>query len=332
MFERVTGEPFSDTPGVPVTSRVRALAKVMGNLTRAGEGVPPLVAGHRRDLTTWGRVPRQHVDVEAWRQRAELAEQSSQRPVRRRLQMAEADAGLALWLRNHQHLVPVELAVGESGMALLLLWEVDHGCPWPSQAEDTDRSGTLGGFTRRLKKRVAADSVLSAWLQSEDVQRPLSFGLADTHHTRWSLQVRVPAYTEPQGWWRQFRDVWVAYLGTQQRHVPAPPAPPVMPPVAPNPTDIPSSSASSGPQPMPPAAMHRRPRSAVSSARRPRPPRPVQRRPVPPSEASTASPSQPGAADPACAPVRRARSHHHQPQAAGHPRRLVDPCTSPHGF
>ena len=66
-------------------------------------------------------------------------------------------------------------------MALLLLWEVDHGCPWPSQAEDQDLTGTLTGFTRRLKRRVATDTALpAAWLHFEDVQRPLAFGLADT--------------------------------------------------------------------------------------------------------------------------------------------------------
>ena len=86
------------------------------------------------------------------------------------MQMADADAGLALWVRSHPYLAPAELAVGESGMALLLLCEIDHSCSWPSQAEDQDRSGTLAGFTRRLKRRVAADPVVAAWLHSEEVQ------------------------------------------------------------------------------------------------------------------------------------------------------------------
>jgi hypothetical protein len=192
LFERITAETFTDTPGVQLTSRVRALAKVMGNLTRAGEGVPPLLAGRRRDLVCWSRVPRGSVDVAAWRRRVEAAEQFTTRPVRRHLQMAEVDATLAEWVRTHPHMRPAELDDGESGMALLILWEIDHDCAWPSQAAEADRTGVLLGFTRRLKRRVAADEVLSQWLQSADVQRPLCFGLADTHHTRWSLQIRRP--------------------------------------------------------------------------------------------------------------------------------------------
>ena len=313
LFERVAGEPFSDTPGVPLTSRIRGLAKVMGNLTRCGEGVPPLTAGRRRDLRTWSRIPQHHVDVEAWRRRIELTEQSSLRPQRRRLQMAEADAGLALWVRNHPYLQPAELAVGEPGVALLLLWEVDHCCPWPSQAEDQDLTGTLTGFTRRLKRRVAADTVLAAWLHFEDVQRPLAFGLADTHHTRWSLRVRPPPPSDPQGWWLQFTEAWRSYLTTQQHHLPAPPAPPVdtstdtLLPEAPN-------TVSAGPTPAPPA---RRSRSTALSTTRPRAPRPANRRRVP---AVPAVPTAAPAATPAPAP---AASRHARPATSqdGPPRK-----------
>jgi hypothetical protein len=281
LFERVTNEPFSDTPGVPLTSRVRALAKVMGNITRAGEGEPPLAAGRRRDLTTWSRVPRDHVDVEAWRRRVETMEQTGQRPLRRRMQMADADAGLALWVRSHPYLTPAELAVGESGMALLLLWEIDHSCSWPSQAEDQDRSGTLAGFTRRLKRRVAADPVLAAWLQSEEVQRPLAFGLGDTHYTRWSLQVRRPPPEEPQGWWLQFTEVWRSYLATQQHHLPALlAAAPATSPVVLSATAVPPGNGDSVPTPAPPAAIPRRPRVATTSTRRTRPSRLEQRGPA----------------------------------------------------
>ena len=31
LFERVTGEPFSDTPGALLGTRVRGMAKVLGN-------------------------------------------------------------------------------------------------------------------------------------------------------------------------------------------------------------------------------------------------------------------------------------------------------------
>ena len=54
-LEWVTNGPFSDTPGVPPKSRVRALAKVTGNIMRGGEGEPPLAAGKRGDVGTWIR-------------------------------------------------------------------------------------------------------------------------------------------------------------------------------------------------------------------------------------------------------------------------------------
>ena len=43
-FERLTGEAFTDSPGAAVTSRVRRMAKVMGNLTTELQLVPPLLA------------------------------------------------------------------------------------------------------------------------------------------------------------------------------------------------------------------------------------------------------------------------------------------------
>jgi hypothetical protein len=33
----------------------------------------------------------------------------------------------------HRHLRPTEVENGESGMALLILWEVEHGEPFPCQ-------------------------------------------------------------------------------------------------------------------------------------------------------------------------------------------------------
>ena len=269
LFERTTGEQFTDTPGLPVTNRVRSMAKVMGNLTRAGTGQPLLQAGRRRCLVCWSRAPRQGADVALWRRRCEDAEQFSTRPVRRQMEMAEADAGLAMWIQTHPYLTPAEIDAGESGMALLLLWEVDHQCPWPSQAVTEDRSNILTGFTRRLKRRVADDPTLSAWLRLEDAQRPLVPGLADTHHGRWTLRVRPPPTEEPQGWWDEFTRRWKAFLATQQHHLPPPPAPSPSPP--------PSDQGADPAPVVSRAAAPRRSRSMTgqSSARkRPRPPHP----------------------------------------------------------
>lgn len=89
---------------------------------------------------------------------------------------SEADADLAGWVRNHAFLRPVPVEEGESGMALLLLWEVDHGCPFPTLAVASQAS-ILCSFTRRLKDRVARDDELREWLVCKYMQMTLSPGL-----------------------------------------------------------------------------------------------------------------------------------------------------------
>jgi hypothetical protein len=128
--------------------------------------------------------------------------------------MAEVDADLARWLRMHRYLQPVELAKGESGMALLLLWEVDHRRDFPMCGDDENK---LRSFTRRLKRRVAEDPELSQWVTTKAMQQPLAPGLADTHHERWSLRVCAPPTDEPQGWYTEFTGRWQDYLKTQSR-------------------------------------------------------------------------------------------------------------------
>ena len=237
LFERITGEPFTDTPGAPLTSRIRALAKVMGNLTRDGAGHPPLTTCRHHSLMHWSRLPRNPVDTTAWRRSTETAEQFSTRPLSSRRRMAAADSDLARWIRTHPHLTPAEPALGESGMALLILWEVDHQQPFPTQAPAHDLPALLKGFTRRLKQRIAGDDELSRWFTSEVLQRPLAPGLADTHHTRWSVRLVPPGPDQPRGWYDAFVSRWRTYLATQaqptgQQLLPSPALqtpPPVLP-------------------------------------------------------------------------------------------------------
>jgi hypothetical protein len=112
--------------------------------------------------------------------------------------MAEVDLHVAAWVRDHRYLVPAELDVGESGMALLILWEVDHGIPFPSTG-GAGNSQLLVGFTKRLQRRVAADAELSQWLCWADRQQPLAPGLLPTHHCRWSVRAVRSQPSEPQG-------------------------------------------------------------------------------------------------------------------------------------
>ena len=210
LFERVTGEAFTDTPGTLVGQRVRALAKVLGNVAQEAVFDPPLTQAQRRALTIWNRRPRVAVDVGAWRRQTESVEARAPPVPRLRGQMAAVDAGLAAWICGHHYLVPTALATGESGMALVILWEVDHQRSFPTQGGE-GLSAALVGFTRRLLQRVVRDPRLS-WLESEDMALPLAPGLAPTHHRRWAVRVAAPAPEEPQGWYTDFVDRWRAYL------------------------------------------------------------------------------------------------------------------------
>ena len=127
-----------------------------------------------------------------------------------------ADAGLATWVKEHRYLVPSAVETGESGVALLLLWEVDHRQPYPSGGGD-GLSGALLGFSKRLQDRVLKDADLCGWLVWKDMAVPLCAGLAPSHHRRWAVRLMAPGRDEPQGWYRDFLSRWKAYLETMAR-------------------------------------------------------------------------------------------------------------------
>ena len=92
-------------------------------------------------------------DITAWRRRVETEEAFRPPAPKPRELMAQDDAGLARWIQSRRYLQPVDVSEGESGMALLILWEVDHGRPYPRNGGDT-QAAVLAGFSRRLKSRV----------------------------------------------------------------------------------------------------------------------------------------------------------------------------------
>ena len=104
----------------------------------------------------YNRAPFVRVDLEAWRRG--LAGSGERTPAMRASRL-EANAGLADWVRDHKFLRPVAVEDGESGMALLLLWELDDGCPFPSDAGE-NQACLLASFTRRLRAAVAKDAEL----------------------------------------------------------------------------------------------------------------------------------------------------------------------------
>ena len=168
--------------------------------------------------------------------------------------MGPVDAGLAPWLRQHRYLQPVDVDQGESSMALLLLWEVEHARPFPTAAEDPAK--VLMVFTRRLMQRVAADEELRLWLTAKELQRPLAPGLPDSHHTRWSLQICPPQAGEPRGWYDGSARCWRVYLGSLAQPTGHTTAPPVLrrwPPARPIPLSrvrrLPVAEVGAGPGP-----------------------------------------------------------------------------------
>jgi hypothetical protein len=212
LFEQVTGEQFSDSPGATRTSRIRSIAKVLGNLTREAVCTPPLASTTQGGYRVWSRRPRVAVDIASGRQQDRLREAAGASVPRLRETMAGVDAGLADWLRGHRYITPAPVESGESGMALLILWEVNHGRPFPSGAESDTPAARLASFCRRLRVRVAKDDELRVWLVVKEMQFPLAPGLPASHQLRWSVRVERPGPAEPQEWYETFSARWRTYL------------------------------------------------------------------------------------------------------------------------
>eukprot|EP00667_Euglena_gracilis_P022592 EG_transcript_25222 len=221
-FELSTGERFTPSPGSRMAQRVTGVGRVLGNLVREASMLPPLQRISRQGTWYYNRAPPAFVDVDRWRQSAEATESLHPAlPLHHR--MASVDETLAAWvrhLRTHQFLKPVPEERGECSMALLLLWEVEHGATFPTQAGQ-GISSTLIGFTRRLQLRVRRDPDLD-WLTWKDVHLPLAPGLPCSHHLRWSVQITPPPAGSPDLWYREFTSRWKAYLLSLANPAPSP--------------------------------------------------------------------------------------------------------------
>jgi hypothetical protein len=211
LFEETTKEPFSETPGALVAARVRAMAKC---LSLIAEDRPPqlaLTTALRRSYVHWSRRLKKPVASLEWRKRMETLEACHPRVMNSRGVMARADAQLASWIRLHPHLIPADAKDGESSMALLILWEVDHGQSFPSQANDNP-ANVLLGFTKRLKNQVSADPELKGWLVSTTTQEPISRGVPSSRHTHWGVRIKPPQESPDPPWYATFKDRWQVYL------------------------------------------------------------------------------------------------------------------------
>ena len=209
------------------------------------------------------------LDVASWKLEVLEREQFAPPTVRLRDQRAVSNSGLADCVRNHRYLKPVELDAGESGMPLLLLWQVDHGLAFPGEG-GAGSASVLVGLTRRLKAQVQADAELRQWLTCQEMQRALAPGLPATHHLRWSVRVVALAPAEPQGWYHEFARCWHVHMALLAQPMLASPSVFGDPPPTP-PTATTSSGLSVAPE-FVPVPMQEAWQSAVPA------PRPAQRR------------------------------------------------------
>lgn len=220
LFERITGEPFTDTPGSYLTSRIRSMGRLLRVvLDTAGDSFnPPLetskTVSRTGEYATLNRLPRRPcTDISLWRRRVCEAERHQTPQLRPHQLTARQDPHLNLWIRNHQHLVQKDdVAEWEPSIALLILWEVDHGQAWPTTA--AQRSGALAGFTKRLSQQASRDDELKLWFLPREAQRPLAPGLTDSHQQFWPVRILRPGPSEPQGWYEEFVSRWRAHLAT----------------------------------------------------------------------------------------------------------------------
>jgi hypothetical protein len=120
-----------------------------------------------------------------------------------RRQSRSATLQLADWIKTHRFLRAVPLEQGEPSVALLLLWEADHGISFPSRA--VEFSKRLSTFAKRLSEAVAADDELRSWLETRVVNKSLALGLPTRAISRWAIHID-PGVGDP------FLSAWKAHL------------------------------------------------------------------------------------------------------------------------
>jgi hypothetical protein len=99
----------------------------------------------------------------------------------------EATLSLPAWIKQHKFLRAAPVERGEPSVALLLLWEADHGKPFPCRTNEL--AGRLTTFSKQLKDAVALDAALSAWLTCQHFWLSLAAGLPIARHLRWAVRI-----------------------------------------------------------------------------------------------------------------------------------------------
>ena len=222
LFEAVTGEQYTQTPGASWASRRTGFGKALGNLLESAEVLPRLLGTQHRGKWRYNRHPLQRRDLDLLQQQRLRAE-AAQPVAVTGMGMAEAGAKLVAFLRDRTRFAEAAVETGETSLALLLLWEAEFQQSFPSTAGGSE-SDLVMGFTRRLRNLVARDDDLSGWLQSDDINSPLAPGLPPSHCRRWGLRIIPPTPTSPWPAYDVFIERWQARMRALAA---APPPPPI---------------------------------------------------------------------------------------------------------
>ena len=213
----------------------------LGRPHRAGQPAPADAAPPARPYPAWGVPERQLSAADLRRlEQAPPPPREAPQPLQRRRGTEEsaerraAEQGLAVWLRQHPHIGRCPVEMGEPSPALLLLWEADHGRPYPSDATTT--RGRLTTFSKRLAEAVEAHEDLQAWVQSRLRTRSLVPGIPPQAQRFWSVRVLPSAGPAFLTAWKAYLEEFVLqrwHVRPQQADPVAVPPPPPASPEAP---------------------------------------------------------------------------------------------------
>ena len=206
-WENQTGEEFTKDPPAPVVARINSwgvfLARTMSTLI-------PHTKSVQGRVSRWGVVLRDAVDANVWRTEKEEAERG--RVVRPRAQLRAA-VDLVGWINQFEAADCVDAAESDeaaSGLALLTLWELEHGMRFPAQG-----SGIyfVKAFARALGIALKSAKEPFRLCATAYVKRPLAQNMTPVRHMRFPIAIRRPL---GHAFWPAWKEALVSLLRSRR--------------------------------------------------------------------------------------------------------------------
>ena len=206
-WENQTGEEFTKDPPAPVVARINSwgvfLARTMSTLI-------PHTKSVQGRVSRWGVVLRDAVDANVWRTEKEEAERG--RVVRPRAQLRAA-VDLVGWINQFEAADCVDAAESDeaaSGLALLTLWELEHGMKFPAQG-----SGIyfVKAFARALGIALKSAKEPFRLCATAYVKRPLAQNMTPVRHVRFPIAIRRPL---GHAFWPAWKETLVSLLRSRR--------------------------------------------------------------------------------------------------------------------